>query len=388
MVQSALAGQKGGREDQLDFLRILQLFQQAIGADQAQMVNQRLLAEFASKDREVRWEQIRIFGLYHFPEAFPKLLRALETERDPVTQFHIAQSLARLPSGWDSAEEGRLLEWFLSTQTGWFAEFPSKGVEFPAFWQTVLTDFAGTHRDALMKARARVDFSSLLGSTYIQLIADAPNAEPALLELYQQQTSPEVRRKLTQALKRKPSARVMEFLRQEELSRAAAGTRAERSDSDLHRFLLSESSREGNASRGAPVYERLQCHTCHAGAPTPNRDSRMFGPDLAGATRRLTRAELADALIYPSKQVADRFKTMEVTLKSGTSLTGFITEQNKDLVTLAERDQIHRIPRSEVDKIAPRAASLMPDRLLASLSDEEIRDLLAYLDNLGLPASK
>jgi len=86
--------------------------------------------------------------------------------------------------------------------------------------------------------------------------------------------------------------------------------------------------------------------------------------------------------------VADRFKAMEVALKDNTSFTGFITEQNDDFVTVAEREQVRRIPRKQVEKISSQTISLMPERLLAHLTDEEIRDLLAYLENLGTEAPK
>ncbi len=379
------AGTQGEREDQLGFLRLLTLFQPSIAsnAQLTQAVNERLLADFPVNDRDVRWERIRIFGAYEFGPSFPKLLAALESEPDPVTQFHIAQSLAKLPSGWKLEEEARLLKWFLSTQTGWFSEFKSKGVEFPAFWQTVLTDFATHHAGALLHAASNIDLSSLLGSTLIQLIGSSTDGESALLDLYRHNSQPEARRKLLAALKQKPGPRVVEFLRQEELSRADGVAPVQRGDGELHSFILTDSSRGGSASRGAGVYERLQCHTCHGGAASLTRESRIFGPDLAGVTRRLTRAELADALIYPSRQVADRFKAMEVTLRDGTSFTGFITEQTSETVTLADRDQVHRIPRPQVEKIAPHSASLMPDRLLNSLTNEEIRGLLAYLEAIG-----
>src|SRR5205823_3518489 len=126
--------------------------------------------------------------------------------------------------------------------------------------------------------------------------------EPALLELFRQQTQPEVRRKIADMLKRKPTPKVLEVLRQEELARAAGEARTERSDAELHRVIVA-SGAGGKSSRGAAIYERLQCHTCHGGAVSPKAESRLFGPDLVGVTRRLTRTELADALIYPSKQV-------------------------------------------------------------------------------------
>jgi len=89
---------------------------------------------------------------------------------------------------------------------------------------------------------------------------------------------------------------------------------------------------------------------------------------------------LAESLVYPSKQVAERYKAYEVTLNEGTVLTGFITEQNDSEVTLADREQVHRIARSRIRAISPQATSLMPEHLLNALSSEELRDLVAFLD--------
>jgi len=380
----------GAHEDQLGFLRLVELFQQPIAADAqlASDLNNRFLADFPSRDPDVHWEQIRVFGSFHFAPSFTKLLAALESETNPVTRFHIGQSIAGLAGGWKGDGEMRLLNWFLSTQTGWFSEFRNKGVEFPASWQTVLTDFATHHSNALLRASSRVDFSSLLGSAFIQLLADSLDPEAALLELYRTHPEPEVRRKLLNALKRRPrpSPNLTEFLRQEELSALASAP--QRSEEELHRFIISDNSRGGNASRGAAIYERLQCHTCHGGTATPKAESRIFGPDLAGVTRRLSRLELADALVYPSKQVADRYKAMEITLKDGASFIGFITEQKTDLIAFAERDQVHRFRREQVEKLAPYSTSLMPERLLSASTNQEIRDLLAYLENIGASTAK
>jgi hypothetical protein len=55
-------------------------------------------------------------------------------------------------------------------------------------------------------------------------------------------------------------------------------------------------------------------------------------------------------------------------------------EQTEESITLAARDDVHRIPRSRIRAIESQAASLMPERLLNALTDDEIRDLLAFLD--------
>jgi putative heme-binding domain-containing protein len=173
---------------------------------------------------------------------------------------------------------------------------------------------------------------------------------------------------------------------QKKFAPAVPAATAENSDENIHRFILSAESKGGNAARGAKVYESAQCNTCHGGGVTPGREGGLFGPDLSGVTRRVSRLELADALVYPSKQVADRFKAVEVELKTGASLTGFITEQTDEVVTLAGHDQVHRLPRSQVRSITQQSASLMPEHLLNRMSREEVRDLLAFLEEGTLPA--
>jgi putative heme-binding domain-containing protein len=153
----------------------------------------------------------------------------------------------------------------------------------------------------------------------------------------------------------------------------------EKSDEQVHALVLTYQKGQGNASNGLKTYERLQCNTCHGGGQTPGQEGRLFGPDLAGVVARLNRTELADALVYPSKQVADRFKAVEVQLKNGQSLSGFITERSADGVTLADIQQVHRLANTEISVIKPQSNSLMPERLLNRLAESELQDLLAFL---------
>src|SRR5207302_3314 len=146
---SSLVDQPLFPEERLDFLRVVALFQKQIAAQPAlqSAVVRHLATDFPASRREIRWEQVRLIGLYQVSGAFSKLLHAVETEKDEVTQFHIAQALAKLKTGWTSEEEERLFSWFAKSQHGWFAEFFGKGIEFPQFWMTVLADFGEHHQD-------------------------------------------------------------------------------------------------------------------------------------------------------------------------------------------------------------------------------------------------
>src|SRR5262245_10227541 len=505
-VRALLDDRRLSDEDRLDLLRVLALFRDQVTAQPtaSERITQYLSTHFPDRDRNIRWEQSRLLGEYRVTQSFDKLLNELEREHDEITQLHLAQAVSRLSSGWTADQEERLLRWLLGTQRGWFAQFEGKGVEFPMFFSTVLADFGQHHRDALLRHLEQVDLGSLVGTTAVELIAEAPDADRQLIDLYRANRSADVKLKLLRALRKVPKHEVAAFLREEYarhtepafrgailqslaaqpldsadasllidglrqndldviwpcanallklkvepreplanllLSRIAERRRylpameklltglsgqrrkefdpdpnpwrriddadyaaaqdfwkhwyeqrfakkfepafakpQEKTDEEIHRFILADASRGGEPVRGRRVYERIQCNTCHGVGVTPGQEGRLFGPDLAGVMQRLTRAELADALVYPSKQVADRFKTFVIEVKGGEPITGFITDQADDTVTIADREQVHRVARSQISSIAPQATSVMPERLLNQLSLDEVRDLLAFLE--------
>ena len=138
---------------------------------------------------------------------------------------------------------------------------------------------------------------------------------------------------------------------------------------------------DGNAESGRALYLRAGCYACHGGIA--DRKTTIFGPALNGVTLRLKRKELADAIVYPSKDVVERFRASVVVTDSGRTLAGFITEKSDEFVSVTDlRNNVTRIPAADVEEIVDQKKSLMPDRLLSRFSDEQIRDLLAFLASL------
>ena len=138
---------------------------------------------------------------------------------------------------------------------------------------------------------------------------------------------------------------------------------------------------QGDVSKGRALYLKTGCYACHGGIV--DRKITIFGPPLNGVTLRLKRTELADAIVYPSKQVVERFKASLLITTSGNQYNGFITEQTDDFVSITDlQNKITRLPKSEVESIRLQETSLMPAKLLNSLSDQQVRDLLAFLKSL------
>jgi glucose/arabinose dehydrogenase len=160
------------REDQLDLLRVLALFRtDIITSAELEPVRQYILSELRSNDRDVRWESIRLCGEYEIGPSIAFLAGRLAEEANHETQFHIVQSLARIADGWTVDAELTLLDWLIANQNGWFAEFESKGVEFPLFWGTTLNEFASRHPRAMVQNRLRIRLEGLLGTALISVLA-------------------------------------------------------------------------------------------------------------------------------------------------------------------------------------------------------------------------
>ena len=156
---------------------------------------------------------------------------------------------------------------------------------------------------------------------------------------------------------------------------------AQRGDTELHRVVLGITEIAGDVVAGRAAYLKAGCYACHGGIK--NRQTTIFGPALNGVTLRLKRTELADAIVYPSKQVVERFKASVLITNDGQALQGFITEQSADFVSITDlKNKVTRLPRSEVDEIKVQNVSLMPSRLLSRFSDEEIKNLIAFLHSL------
>jgi putative heme-binding domain-containing protein len=121
------------------------------------------------------------------------------------------------------------------------------------------------------------------------------------------------------------------------------------------------------------------CIACHR----IGKEGETIGPDLShiGATR--TRADLLEAILMPSASFARGFEPYEVTTTAGKQYSGIIGRQTSDAIYLRTADRAEvRIARADIEELNPGKVSIMPDGLDKVLTEEELRDLLAYLSTL------
>ncbi len=124
---------------------------------------------------------------------------------------------------------------------------------------------------------------------------------------------------------------------------------------------------------GRALFAR-DCAGCHVlfGA------GRKLGPDLTGSNRR-NLDYLLENVVDPGASVGSDFRAVAVVLADGRALTGVVSGSDERTLTLQTAQDTVVIDRREIAEQTVQATSLMPDGLLAKLSPEDVRDLVAYL---------
>jgi putative membrane-bound dehydrogenase-like protein len=139
------------------------------------------------------------------------------------------------------------------------------------------------------------------------------------------------------------------------------------------KLLTPDALKSANPSRGRLIFNQ-SCSSCHV----LYGQGQAIGPDLTGANRD-NLDYLLENIVDPSAVVAADFKMSVVTLKNGRVLTGIVVEPTERTLGVRTQTEKIKLDRDEVDSIRPTAESLMPEGLLMSLSNEQVRDLMAYL---------
>jgi len=117
------------------------------------------------------------------------------------------------------------------------------------------------------------------------------------------------------------------------------------------------------------------CGKCH----------RLFGqgndvgPDLTSYKRDDIGNMLAN-IVNPSAEIREGYETYQVTTADGRIVTGLLVDKDRQVLVLRTSEgQKITLAKDKVEEVAPQRKSLMPEDLLKAMSDQQVRDLFAYL---------
>jgi putative heme-binding domain-containing protein len=145
-----------------------------------------------------------------------------------------------------------------------------------------------------------------------------------------------------------------------------------------HRAYASLETLRGNERNGQYVFQRV-CSNCHKVRDT----GFQFGPELTDAGRRLSRRELIESIIEPSKKVDQKYVTTTVITFEGKTETGFVAQKNESSLTLLTAEGKQKtIALGDIDETFETNQSSMPENLASTLAPEEFLDVIEYLTTL------
>jgi putative heme-binding domain-containing protein len=130
----------------------------------------------------------------------------------------------------------------------------------------------------------------------------------------------------------------------------------------------------GSPYKGKKLFKDT-CAKCHR----LFTDGGQIGPDLT-TYKRDDIPNLLVNIVNPSAEIREGFETYQVATKDGRLVTGFLVDKDNQVVVLRGADgQNITVRQDQIDEMTKERKSLMPEGLLNSLNDQQVRDLFAYL---------
>jgi putative heme-binding domain-containing protein len=138
-----------------------------------------------------------------------------------------------------------------------------------------------------------------------------------------------------------------------------------------------------NFERGAAMFAAAQCSRCHRMGPRGG----VLGPDLTSIASRFSRRDMLLSILEPSRVVDDAYRRVQVVTTGGRVVAGQVIPsldyRSGTLTIMTETNERIEIPKSEIDTYTVSPVSVMPEKLLDTLTKDDVLDLLAFLEAGG-----
>lgn len=132
----------------------------------------------------------------------------------------------------------------------------------------------------------------------------------------------------------------------------------------------------GDVAKGKVLFTK-HCAACHQ----LHGEGGKVGPDLTTADRK-NRGYMLAQVVDPSGYIRPEFVVYTVLTKDDRKLSGIVTEAGESIsITNVVNDQVMKttLAKADVADLKPSPVSLMPEKLLDTLTEPEITHLFAYM---------
>ena len=131
-----------------------------------------------------------------------------------------------------------------------------------------------------------------------------------------------------------------------------------------------------DTAKGQQLFQQ-NCQLCHRF----HGQGAEVGPDLNALNDR-SGLVLLTAILNPNEAIEQSYMAHELMLKDGSEWTVLITnETSSDLSVSLANGEIRKFAKSEIESLRTSTRSLMPDGWGDAMSDQELADLMGYLQS-------
>jgi putative heme-binding domain-containing protein len=138
----------------------------------------------------------------------------------------------------------------------------------------------------------------------------------------------------------------------------------------------------GDPGRGRQVFfgnTAVACASCHR----VGQQGGEVGPDLTRIGAIRSGHDLLESIVLPSSTFAQGYESYSVATHDGRVVNGTIARQDSQMILLRDSSgALTRLPRASIAEIQRAEVSQMPDGIAATLTREQLRDLLAFLRSM------
>ena len=133
-------------------------------------------------------------------------------------------------------------------------------------------------------------------------------------------------------------------------------------------------------TRGEEVFRRKTsaCTECHRVGDF----GTDFAPALTEIGSKLGKDALYESVLDPSAGISFGFEAWMIKLKSGDEAYGIITSQTEEEVVVKNKTVVIHVKKSDIESRQQMKLSIMPANLQATMSAQDLVDLVEYLSTL------
>jgi putative heme-binding domain-containing protein len=333
------------QEQELLKLRVIELSfcrQGRPDGDLAQLAIEKLDPLYPSTSYEVNRELCELLLYLRAPDAVAKTVALLDQAPTQEEQTYYVMRLRNITNGWTLDLRKDYLGWFDKNRD--HAQHPA---DFLQYFKDVDRDYSdGSSLPSFLKNFRKEAIDTLSEEereALAEFIPKETNAEPAL----------QANRKF-----------VKDWQMQDLLPDLA--------QAKTHRSF----------AKGKAAFTEAQCILCHRFGNAGG----SVGPELAAVSSRLATQNILESILEPSKVISEQYQNIVLTLNDGDVVAGRLVEENELELTLntdSMRPNKEKFRKADIVSRRPSKISPMPEGLVNSMTEDEIWDLIAFLESGG-----